>query len=132
MIDGRLLYKTILVCSAQSVVVEVLCEQLGDLGCFVAGPFPGSLDCLEWLDHSSADLALLDQQLSGFDATLLRERFVDEQVPFLAFRAGKLESGETFIEWAGAPFPEIGLANVLHWASEERHAGVRCSVLEAA
>jgi hypothetical protein len=91
-VDHRHLYRTVLVVARDPAASAALAAELGDLGCFVGGPFTTTADAQRWLSDHCADVALVDARLVDRTSPLMRA-LADDGIAVLRLLVRRLRTG---------------------------------------
>jgi CheY-like chemotaxis protein len=105
-----------LVVEDQVLIAMALEASLEEAGFAVAGPFPSNAEALNWLEHHTPDLALLDVLLKDGPCTSLVRALRARSIPFAIYsglRPGNRPPDLETVRWLEKPVSRDDLADVL-------------------
>ena len=105
---------SVLVAEDEALIGIMLEDMLAELDCTMVGPFTSLAAAAAAIDDSRFDVALIDFNLNGEEATPLARRLVGQGSPFAIVSGGGPEAeGHGEIATLGKPFQLDELASVL-------------------
>ena len=123
----------VLLVEDEALIALALTDDLESAGYQVAGPFHRSSDTLDWLQHQTPDVAIIDVHLRDGSSTDLARVLREREVPFIVFSGDKRDGqvAEVFraAHWLSKP---VGTRQLLDTVGELAGPGVAGSPAPAA